>query len=216
MASRIGAVRGDVVGIEIVDRGGGQAVDELVVDLPGAELVDLLVSEVTAVDGVAVEEVRVATDVCRDPRLDALEMVAALVAATTEGALFQRLAEEVRRAARAGWVAVVTPDRVGAGVGPVPAWPWLRAFVDGSPSSEPSGTGPGGPDEVAWAPMASAGCTVVLGRPGRPVRGKERRQLEALARIADARWADLARGSAGGAPVGWQDRKGARPHQEAG
>lgn len=34
VASRIGAVRGDVVGIDILERGGGQAVDELVVELP--------------------------------------------------------------------------------------------------------------------------------------------------------------------------------------
>lgn len=35
VASRIGAVRGDVVGIEILERGGGSAIDELVVSLPG-------------------------------------------------------------------------------------------------------------------------------------------------------------------------------------
>ena len=58
VASRIGAVRGDVVGIEILEIGSGQAVDELVVQLPNATLVDLLVSEVRQVDGVHVEEVR--------------------------------------------------------------------------------------------------------------------------------------------------------------
>ena len=58
VASRIGAVRGDVVGIDILERDGGQAVDELVVELPDAGLVDLLVNEVRQVDGVAVEEVR--------------------------------------------------------------------------------------------------------------------------------------------------------------
>ena len=34
VASRIGAVRGDVVAIEILERGGGRAVDEIV-DEPG-------------------------------------------------------------------------------------------------------------------------------------------------------------------------------------
>ena len=34
VASRIGAVRGEIVGIEILERGAGRAVDELVVDLP--------------------------------------------------------------------------------------------------------------------------------------------------------------------------------------
>ena len=58
VASRIGAVRGDVLGIEILESGGGSAVDELVVALPDEQLVDLLVAEVSAVDGVAVEDVR--------------------------------------------------------------------------------------------------------------------------------------------------------------
>ena len=54
VASRIGAVKGDVVGIEILETGAGQAVDELVVQLPEATLVDLLVNEVRQVDGVIV------------------------------------------------------------------------------------------------------------------------------------------------------------------
>jgi hypothetical protein len=48
-----------------------------------------------------------------------------------------------------------------------------------------------GPDDVAWAALASADLAVVLGRDGRPFRARERRQLAALARIADRRWAEL-------------------------
>src|ERR671910_559614 len=43
IASRIGAVGGDVVGIDILERENGQAVDELVVELPDPALVELLV-----------------------------------------------------------------------------------------------------------------------------------------------------------------------------
>ena len=57
VASRIGAVRGDVVGIEILERGAGCAVDELIVALPESALVDLLVRELQQVDGVSVEDV---------------------------------------------------------------------------------------------------------------------------------------------------------------
>ena len=39
VASRIGAVRGDVAGIEILERGGGRAIDEIVVELPSPDLV---------------------------------------------------------------------------------------------------------------------------------------------------------------------------------
>ncbi|HVF13702.1 MAG TPA: hypothetical protein VM942_03830, partial [Acidimicrobiales bacterium] len=52
VASRIGAVRGDVVGIDILERGAGRAIDELVVQLPDAGLVALLVAEIDQVDGV--------------------------------------------------------------------------------------------------------------------------------------------------------------------
>src|SRR5205085_5038228 len=58
VASRIGAVRGDLVGIDILERGAGRAIDELVVELPDAGLLDLLVNEVSQVDGVDVEYVR--------------------------------------------------------------------------------------------------------------------------------------------------------------
>src|SRR5947209_10120930 len=79
VASRIGAVRGDLVGIDILERGAGRAIDELVVDLPSESLVDLLISEVSQVDGVDVEDVRRANDGFADPRLDALETAANLV-----------------------------------------------------------------------------------------------------------------------------------------
>ena len=46
VASRIGAVRGDVVGIDILERGAGRAIDELAVALPDDELVPLLCQEI--------------------------------------------------------------------------------------------------------------------------------------------------------------------------
>src|SRR5438045_5925946 len=58
IASRIGAVRGEIVGIEILERGGGRAVDDLVVELPDGSSLDLLVAELAQVDGVDVEVVR--------------------------------------------------------------------------------------------------------------------------------------------------------------
>ena len=54
VASRIGAVRGEIVGIEILERGAGRAIDELAVDLPHASLVELLVEEIQQVDGVEI------------------------------------------------------------------------------------------------------------------------------------------------------------------
>jgi hypothetical protein len=193
VASRIGAVRGDVVGIEIIERGGGRAIDELVVRLPDAGLLDLLIAEVKDVDGAAVEDVRPAPAAPGDPRLDALEAAADLVAAGSVPALLDALVDRASEELAAGWVALVEGGAasVAAGSGPVPPLPWLVAFLDGSRSSAAVAAGEAGPDEVACAELASAGAWVVAGRPGRSLRPRERRLLAALARLADGRWAEL-------------------------
>jgi len=58
VASRIGAVGGDIIAVDIVTRGGEHAVDEFVVDMPGDDLVSLLLTEIHEVDGVDVVEIR--------------------------------------------------------------------------------------------------------------------------------------------------------------
>jgi hypothetical protein len=194
VASRIGAVRGDVVGIDILERGAGRAIDELVVRLPDATLLTLLVSEIKAVDGVDVEDVRPAADALRDPRLDALETAAMLVGATTGPGLLTSLVTHAQLDFAADWAVVIDLDELGllASNGDPPSAAWLSAFVVGSRSSARVAAGESGPDDVAWAPLASAGLNLVVGRTGRPLRARERRQVAALARIADTRWVEVA------------------------
>lgn len=57
VASRIGAVGGDIVAIDIVERSEGWAVDVFVVELGGDHLVELLRHEIHEVDGVEVQQV---------------------------------------------------------------------------------------------------------------------------------------------------------------
>lgn len=57
VASRIGAVGGDIVAIDILERAGGRAIDEFVVEMDGDHLVELLRTEIHEVDGVEVEDV---------------------------------------------------------------------------------------------------------------------------------------------------------------
>ena len=109
VASRVGAVGGDVVGIDILEQGAGRAIDELVVDLPGEHLVDLMVMEITQVDGVDVEDVRPAASSLRDPRLDALETAAILVGAETPDESVRALCEHAVRVLGAEWAVVVDP-----------------------------------------------------------------------------------------------------------
>lgn len=193
VASRIGAVRGDVVGIDILERGAGRAIDELVVELPDASLLDLLLTEIAAVDGVDVEDVRPAVESLRDPHLAALESAAMLVAARTVEDLLAMLVQHVHQDFSADWVGVVDPEKrqICHGKGPVPPAAWLEAFIDGSRSSAGDVAHEAGPDEIAWAPLSSSGLSVVLGRGGRPLRARERRQLAALAGIADTRCVEL-------------------------
>ena len=58
VASRIGAVGGDIVAINILERDGGHAVDEFVIEIGGDHLIELLRSEIHEVDGVSVLEIR--------------------------------------------------------------------------------------------------------------------------------------------------------------
>ena len=186
VASRIGAVRGDVVGIDILERGAGRAIDELVVELPDASLVSLLLAEIDQVDGVDVEDVRPAPAELADPRLDALQTAAVLVGAPSSQALLSALVAHARRDFGAEWAVVVDLGDRGLlashGAPPPPAW--LVAFVAGSQSSAAVTSGECGPDDVAWAELGESRLALVLGRQGRPFRARERQQLAALGQIA--------------------------------
>ena len=194
VASRIGAVRGDLIGIDILERGGGRAIDELVVQLPGEELVPLMVDEMSELDGADVEDVRSLEEAPPDARVDSLETAAALVEQRSLDDLLAVLAEHARHDFEADWAVLVSADgaEVLAGAGAVPPAPWLQAFVAGSGASVHLSTGEQGPDDVAWAELPAVARTLVLGREGRPLRSRERRQLSALARIAGVRWSELA------------------------
>ena len=193
VASRVGAVGGDVVGIDILERGAGRAIDELVVELPDDDLVELLLTEMKQVDGVDVESITPAADALRDPRLDALETAAILVGASTRSSALDELCVHAARTVGAVWAAVVELEStiVIAHQGDAPAVPWLVAYVHGSQSSAKVADGNGGPADVIWAPLPASGLALVLGRDGTPFRARERRQAAALARIVDTRFREL-------------------------
>lgn len=178
VASRIGAVRGDLIGIDILERGAGRAIDELVVSLPSDDLVPLLVNEMQQVDGVDVEDVRPVQGEVPDPRVAALESAAALLAQPDAESVCAALVKEVCRDFEAEWAAVID-NGVVAAHGESPTLDWLTAFVAGS---DGAGAVEHGPDDIAWAGLTSR-STLLIGRDGRPFRSRERRQLVALARI---------------------------------
>ena len=195
VAAAVGRVGGEIVGIDILERGGGRAVDELAVQLPDGVTTDALVTAIGSTPGVDVEDVRTVDGATHDPRADALETAAIVVGARDREGLLDAVVVHGRRVLGGTWAAVLHLDdhEVLAVDGPVPSGDWLGAFVAGSRSSALVASGEAGFDDVVWAPLPGACLAVVVGRDGAGFRARERRQVAALARIADTRLLDFVR-----------------------
>jgi hypothetical protein len=191
VASRIGSVGGDIIGIDVLERGDNVAVDEFAVELKHLELLDLMTREIEQVDGASVEEVRV-VGTFPDPRLDALESAAVLCEAPSLPALHEALLGHTLREFLANWTALVRDNTVigamGAGSYVPPAADLLAALSAGTAMSPRVADGTTGPDDLAVAKLPDHGVTLLVGRDGHSFRRRERLQLLALARIADRTW----------------------------
>ena len=141
-------------------------------------------------DGASVEECR-RVERFPDPRLDALESVEAVCAAADRSDLARRLVESVRNEFAADWATILhgTETVASAGAG-APAASVLEALAAGTAASPAVAAGDAGPDDLAVAPLVKSQVVLLVGREGHPFRRRERRQLLALARIAD-RVADI-------------------------
>lgn len=187
VASRIGAVGGDVHEIEVVDRGAGRAVDELVVTVPAACPLDLLAREIDEIDGVDIEEVETVPAIPVDPRMQAFAAALDLAAAPDPVALARVLAEHARAEIRADHVAVVDAGRgeVIARSGDGPPEPWLLAFCRGIvESAGVAGSPSGQAEEVGWATVPGGAWTLVTARHQVTLRDRELRVLQALTDLA--------------------------------
>jgi hypothetical protein len=183
VASRIGAVHGDVTAIDILERGGGRVIDELVVAVPASVSVDLLVKEIGAVDGVAVEHIR---DVVVD-RPDSATAVLQLAADVAEAPRAERLGVLVTgllRAADGDWAVAVRDDELVEQRGTPPDLRWLLAFIDGSEHLDPACPA-NAPGDVMWARLPATGTVVATGRAARAVHERERSRVALLARVVD-------------------------------
>jgi len=193
LASRIGAVGGDVSGIDILERGAGRAIDELVIELPDGASLELLVAEIHQVDGVDVESIRPVANELHDPRVDALETAALLVGALTPTTAIEELCTHAMRTVGAAWGAVLQLESSEFVVteGECPPAPWVAAFVAGSQTAAREDAVDASPADVVWSPLPAAGMALVMGRNGEAFRARERRQAAALARIVDTRFREL-------------------------
>jgi hypothetical protein len=195
VATALGAAGVDIVSVDVLERGGGLAVDDVVVDLPAGRLPDSLITAAQSVDGVQVESLRPYAGPLDTHR--ELELLEALSRAA-EGTSVKLLAAELPRVFHSGWAAVLE-DR---GEGSVE----VLAASDAAPTFEglalpwlPLETPRLLPSEEDWlperwremaiemmaAPYGSPRTAVVLGRSGGPAyRRSELLRLVHLTGIA--------------------------------
>ena len=183
VASRVGAVRGDVIGIEVLDHGAGMVIDELTVALPDLDRVPLLTSEVDAVDGVSVENVRVVDDDRADPNLAALALGAALAECPGDDRI-DVLCTGIQRVVEADWVVAMQRGGLVYDVGSPPDIDWLLAFLAGTVHLDE--VDDSAPTDLVWAHLIASDLTVAAGRAERPIHERERVRMSLIARLADA------------------------------
>jgi len=201
LATALGRAGGDIISVDIVERGRGVAVDDLVIDLPPGRLPDGLVTAATSVSGVRVESIRPYVGGPLDTHRE-LEVIEAMAERPTEA--MTSLVGALPRIFRAGWAVAVrrSEDRyeVEAGSSAAPELdgirlPWLplaKAHVldpedDWVPASwQHLGT------ELAAAPLGEPERAVLVGRPGGPAfRVGEVVRLAHLTGVAATILADL-------------------------
>ncbi len=102
VASRIGALKSDIIGISVLDRADGTAVDELAVVIPDADLIPALAREIEEVDGATVESIEI-VDGAPEPRCDTLDRAVALSRAGSLTELAESLTHQVHALLHAEW-----------------------------------------------------------------------------------------------------------------
>ncbi|MGE3287263.1 MAG: ACT domain-containing protein [Pseudonocardia sp.] len=106
VATALGNAGADILGVDVVERVGGIAVDDLAVELPAGRPPDVLITAAEAVPGVEVESVRP-----HSGRLDThreLELLEEIAGNPGDG--LKLLADGVARIFRAGWALVVARE----------------------------------------------------------------------------------------------------------
>ena len=198
IASKIGEVGGDLVGIDILERDGARAVDELTVELPSGYEAENLAAALSQLAGVEVEDLRHLVSRTPYASRDPLDAAVLLAEATNIPGLSTAIVLGVSAVFSCEWCTILETTATGLSVlaesGNPPSAGWLDAFVTGARvglSLSTSGAALVGPRDVAWAPLDCLDLAVVAGRDGPPFRGRERRQLQQLCQIAAARRREL-------------------------
>ncbi|MFV8241569.1 amino acid-binding protein [Mycolicibacterium peregrinum] len=178
LAVALGSVGADILSLDVVERGTGYAIDDLVVELPQGSMPDTLITAAENLSGVYVDSIRPHTGLLEAHR--ELELIDHVAAARSKAQRLQVLAEETPRVLRVGWCTVVRStgdavERVAASHGApetqAQSAPWLPL----ERASTLNGTEPWVPQvwsdmdtTLAAAPLGDHNTAILLGRPGGP------------------------------------------------
>ncbi len=201
VAAEIGVAKGNVVGLEVLEREAGVAIDELVVELPddpGA--VDAMCRGVRNVPGVGVEVVtEMVADAAPDREGTVLTAAAGILQAGTPDAVLRALTGSLRSLFELSWLGLADAElaRYLEVRGDAPSVQWVAAFAEGArsgadPANDTTGSG------VFVEAVPDTGLVVCGGRPT-PIRRRERSEIGLLVVVA-ARFMDALGGGRGGAP----------------
>jgi hypothetical protein len=192
VATALGNAGADILGVDVVERGQGHAVDDLAVELPSGRPPDVLITAAEAVPGVKVESVRPHSGRLETHR--ELELIEEITSDPERG--LHLLAEGVPRIFRAGWALIA--EREGTRsyrlaessaapetrAGDLPWLPLKRAIVLDPAVHWVPAPWSALDTELAAAPFGPAPRALVVGRPGGPAfRPSELARLTHLAGI---------------------------------
>ncbi|GAB3564306.1 amino acid-binding protein [Amycolatopsis endophytica] len=192
VATALGMIGADILSVDVVERGGGVAIDDMVVELPSGRLPDAVITAAESVEGVEVDAVRPYAGVLDTHR--ELELVEEIAAQPASG--LSVLVEGVPRIIRAGWAIVVSVSEPGvdrlasssaAPEAPITDLPWLpleRATILDAEDSWVPETWQELGTELAATPLGKPDRALLVGRPGGPMfRAAEVARLAHLAGI---------------------------------
>jgi hypothetical protein len=199
VATCIASVGGDVTGLEVLERSGGVAIDEFVVELPRPESPDNLYHHLSTIPGVGIEEVRPLAAEAEERGLQVIAAAVAILETANASASLAALVGLTSDLFDVQWSALIDmgSETYVQCIGEVPALEWLTSFVSATRSAAP------GVDTTGCGVMAGEleeiGLSLCIGR-AVAFRRREQRELDMLVRVADRMCRPL-RGDR--IPTGW-------------